>query len=156
MRIIDKIGPLTNPADRDHCIQYMTAVPLLKGTLTADDYEDEAAADPRIDALRTKMVVVEDQRYTREYLEPDKRSIANAVEVTFNDGTSTGKVEVEYPIGHRRRRKEGIPLLMSKFGSNIRTRLSEQSATSILETVSQTDSLYEMAVDDFLTLFVPE
>lgn len=156
MRIIDKSGPLTNPADRDHCIQYMTAVPLLKGTLTADDYEDEAAADPRIDALRSKMVVVEDQRYTREYLEPDKRSIANAVEVTFNDGTSTGKVEVEYPIGHRRRRKEGIPLLMSKFGSNIRTRLSEQSATSILETVSQADSLYEMAIDDFLTLFVPE
>ena len=155
IRIIDKSGPLTNPADRDHCIQYMTAVPLLRGALTADDYEDEAAADPRIDVLRSKMVVIEDPRYTREYLEPDKRSIANAVEVTFKDGTSTGKVEVEYPIGHRRRRDEGMPLLMSKFESNIRTRLPESSANRVLDAVARPDHLYEMAIDDFMTLFAP-
>jgi 2-methylcitrate dehydratase len=156
IRIIDKTGPLINPADRDHCLQYMTAVPLIKGTLTADDYEDEAAADPRIDALRSKMVVVEDPRYSREYLEPDKRSIANAVEVKFKDGTSTGKVEVEYPIGHRRRRSEGLPLLMSKFESNIRTRLTERSVIRILEIISRPESLYEMVIDEFVTLFLPE
>lgn len=154
IRIIDKTGPLTNPADRDHCIQYMTAVPLIKGALTADDYEDDAAADPRVDALRSKMIVVEDPRYTQEYLEPDKRSIANAVEVMFQDGTSTGKVEVEYPIGHRRRRAEGLPLLMSKFESNIRTRLTEPATTRILETIARRERLYDMAIDDFLELFV--
>lgn len=156
IRIIDKTGPLTNPADRDHCIQYMTAVPLIKGTLTADDYEDEVAADPRIDALRSKMVVVEEPRYTREYLEPDKRSIANAVEVSFNDGTSTRKIEVEYPIGHRRRRAEGIPLLADKFESNIRTRFTEPGVARIIETVARTENLYEMAIDDFLSLFVSD
>jgi 2-methylcitrate dehydratase len=110
IRIIDKTGPLHNPADRDHCLQYMTAIGLLFGGLNADHYEDETAKDPRVDALRSKMVVEEDPRYTREYLEPDKRSIANAVQVFFADDSATEKVEVEYPVGHRRRRAEGIPL----------------------------------------------
>ena len=124
MRIIKKEGPLTNPADRDHCLQYMVAVPLIKGELVADDYEDDAAADPRIDALRARMQVVENPRYTRDYLDPEKRSIANAVQVFFAGGESTREVAVEYPIGHRRRRDEGIPLLWSKFESNLRTRFS--------------------------------
>ena len=110
IRIISKSGPLYNPADRDHCLQYIVAVPLIFGTLTADHYEDAIARDARIDALREKMQVVEDPRYTCEYLDPDKRSIANAVQVFFKDGTATAKVEVEYPLGHRRRRAEGIPL----------------------------------------------
>jgi 2-methylcitrate dehydratase len=118
IRIISKTGPLYNPADRDHCIQYMTAIGLIYGELTADHYEDPVASDPRIDALRAKMEVVEDKRYSREYLEADKRSIANAVQVFFRDGTQTEKVEVEYPIGHRRRRQEAIPLLIEKFRRN--------------------------------------
>ncbi|MBY0229699.1 MAG: bifunctional 2-methylcitrate dehydratase/aconitate hydratase [Gemmataceae bacterium] len=115
VRIISKTGPLHNPADRDHSLQYITAIPLLFGRLVAEDYEDAVARDPRIDALRAKMVVSEDARYTREYLELDKRSIANAVQVFFKDGTSTPRVEIEYPVGHRRRRAEGIPLLIDKF-----------------------------------------
>src|SRR5439155_2629482 len=105
-RFIDKTGPLNNPADRDHCIQYMVAVPLIHGTLTAEHYEDEAARDPRIDALRQKMQVIENPRYSADYLDPDKRSIANAVQVFSADGTATPRVEVEYPVGHRRRRQE--------------------------------------------------
>ena len=112
IRIISKEGQLHNPADRDHCIQYMTAVGLLKGNLVAEDYEDDVASDPRIDLLRRKMVIEEDKRYSQEYLEADKRSIANAVQIFFEDGTSTEKIEVEYPLGHRRRREEGIPLLI--------------------------------------------
>src|SRR5207244_6170275 len=119
------------PADRDHCIQYSVAVPLIFGALTADHYEDKIARDPRIDALRDKMQVVEDARYTREYLEPDKRSIANAVQVFFKDGTKTDKVEVEYPLGHRRRRAEGIPLLVKKFHENVATRLSAAQLKAI-------------------------
>jgi 2-methylcitrate dehydratase len=114
IRIIDKSGPLHNPADRDHCLQYMTAIGLIFGELTADHYEDKVAQDPRIDALRGKMVVKEEPHYSRDYLDPDKRSIANAVQVFFRDGTSTAKVAVEYPLGHRRRRTEGIPLLLAK------------------------------------------
>jgi 2-methylcitrate dehydratase len=121
IRIISKDGPLHNPADRDHSLQYIVAVPLLFGRLTADDYEDAVASDPRIDALRAKMTVREDPRYTREYLELDKRSIANAVQVFYKDGTSTPRVEVEYPVGHRRRRAEGIPLLLEKFRANMAT-----------------------------------
>jgi 2-methylcitrate dehydratase len=121
-RIIDKSGPLHNPADRDHCIQYMTAVGLISGELTADSYEDATAADPRIDALRERSVVVEDERYSRDYLDPDKRSIANAVQVRFTDGSETERVEVEYPIGHRRRREEGVPLLERKLDANLATR----------------------------------
>ena len=115
IRIIDKSGPLHNPADRDHCIQYMTAVGLIFGELTADHYEDTIARDPRIDALRAKMICVEDSQYSKDYLDPQKRSIANAVQVFFKDGSSTEKVVVEYPIGHRRRRAEGMPLLVKKF-----------------------------------------
>ena len=109
IRIIDKKGPLDNPADRDHCIQYMVAVPLIHGRLTAADYEDSIARDPRIDALRDKMVCVEDKQFSKDYHDPDKRSIANAITVKFKDGTKTKEIVVEYPIGHRRRRKEGIP-----------------------------------------------
>ncbi|MBS0633725.1 MAG: bifunctional 2-methylcitrate dehydratase/aconitate hydratase [Verrucomicrobia bacterium] len=114
IRIIDKTGPLHNPADRDHCLQYMTAIGLLHGTLTAEHYEDHAAADPRIDALREKMTVAEDPQYSRDYLDPEKRSIANAVQVFFTDGSKTPRIEVHYPIGHRRRRAEGIPVLQQK------------------------------------------
>ena len=155
IRIIDKTGPLNNPADRDHCIQYMTAVPLIKGSLSADDYEDEAAADPRIDALRAKMVAVEDPRYTREYLEADKRSIANAVQVRFKDGSETDKAAVEYPIGHRRRRAEGIPLLMEKLDANLRTLFDDTRAEKILEAVGDAEKLAKTPVDSFVELFLP-
>ena len=155
MRIIKKEGPLTNPADRDHCLQYMVAVPLIKGELVADDYEDDAAADPRIDALRARMQVVENPRYTRDYLDPEKRSIANAVQVFFAGGESTRKVAVEYPIGHRRRRDEGIPLLWSKFESNLRTRLSRDRADTILPACRDSAALDEMPIDDFINLFAP-
>jgi 2-methylcitrate dehydratase len=156
IRIIDKTGPLNNPADRDHCIQYMTAVPLIKGLLTADDYEDHAAADPRIDVLRAQMVTVEDPRYTREYLEADKRSIANAVQVRFKDGSSTEKVAVEYPIGHRRRRAEGIPLLMEKFEANLRSRLPEKQVSAVLKATADPARLSAMPVDRFISLFVAD
>ena len=155
MRIIKKEGPLTNPADRDHCLQYMVAVPLIKGELVADDYEDDAAADPRIDALRARMQVVENPRYTRDYLDPEKRSIANAVQVFFTGGQSTREVAVEYPIGHRRRRDEGIPLLWSKFESNLRTRLSRDRADTILAACRDSAALDEMPIDDFINLFAP-
>lgn len=127
IRIISKVGPLANPADRDHCLQYMTAVPLIFGDLVAEHYEDAFhAAHPLIDRLREKMEIVEEPRYSREYLEADKRSIANAVEVFFDDGSSTGQVAVEYPLGHRRRRAEGIPLLQEKFKANLATRFPPQ------------------------------
>ena len=155
MRIIKKEGPLTNPADRDHCLQYMVAVPLIKGELVADDYEDDAAADPRIDALRARMNVVENPRYTRDYLDPEKRSIANAVQVFFTGGQSTREVAVEYPIGHRRRRDEGIPLLWSKFESNLRTRFSGDRADTILAACRDSAALDEMPIDDFIDLFAP-
>jgi 2-methylcitrate dehydratase len=154
IRIIDKKGPLHNPADRDHCIQYMTAIGLLFGTLTADHYEDATAKDPRIDALRAKMAVREDARYTREYLQPEKRSIANAVQVFFADGTATEKVEVEYPIGHRRRRAEGIPLLMKKFESNLATRFDSQRCESILQLFQDLERLDQLPVDEFVGSFV--
>lgn len=133
IRIISKTGPLHNPADRDHCLQYIVAVALLHGRLTADHYEDAVAADPRVDALRAKMTVQEDPRYTREYLELDKRSIANAVQVFFTDGTATPRIEVEYPLGHRRRRDEGIPLLIQKFRTNMATRFSPAQVEALTE-----------------------
>ncbi len=133
IRIISKVGPLANAADRDHCIQYMVAVPLLYGDLVAEHYEDAFhASHPLIDRLRDKMEVVEDPRYSREYLEPGKRSIANAVQVFFDDGTCTDKVAVEYPIGHRRRRADGIPLLVEKFKANLATRFPWQRCAEIL------------------------
>ena len=152
IRIISKTGELDNPADRDHCLQYMTAVGLLKGNLTADDYEDVAAADPRIDRLRSLMVVEEDERYSREYHEADKRSIANAVQVFFKDGSSTEKVAVEYPIGHRRRREEGIPVLIDKFEANLATRFPAQRTRRILELCQDADRLASTPVDEFLGL----
>ena len=131
-RIIDKTGPLANPADRDHCLQYMVAVPLLKGSLTAADYEDAVAANPRLDALRAKMEVRENKDYTRDYLDPAKRSIGNAVQVFFRDGTATQRMAVEYPVGHRRRRQEGVPLLLAKFEVAVRGHFSPAQATAIL------------------------
>jgi len=119
VRIIDKTGPLANPADRDHCIQYMVAVPLIFGRLGAGDYEDQVASDPRIDALRAKMLVRENTRFTEEYYAPDKRYIGNAVQVFFRDGTSSARVQVDFPIGHRKRRAEGMPLLVQKFESSV-------------------------------------
>jgi 2-methylcitrate dehydratase len=154
IRIIDKKGPLCNPADRDHCIQYMTAIGLLFGSLTADHYEDATAKDPRIDALRAKMTVREDARYTREYLEPEKRSIANAVQVFFADGTATEKVEIEYPIGHRRRRAEGIPLLVKKFEANVATRFDSERCERILQLFQDVRRLEQMPVNEFVGSFV--
>lgn len=133
VRIISKTGPLHNPADRDHSLQYIVAVGLLFGRLTADDYEDRIAADPRIDRLRSLMTVVEEPRYTRDYLDPDKRSIANAIQVVFGDGSQTERVEVEYPIGHRRRRAEAWPLLIEKFESNAATQLPTDRVASLRE-----------------------
>ncbi len=154
VRIIDKTGPLHNPADRDHCIQYMTAIGLIFGTLTADHYGDKIAGDPRIDRVRDKTVVVEEARYSRDYLDPDKRSIANAVQVFFNDGTCTDKVAVEYPIGHRRRRAEGIPLLVEKFRSNLASRLAPQWCRKILDLCLDLDTLQGTPVDQFTEMFV--
>ena len=154
IRIISKTGPLNNPADRDHCLQYMTAVGLLKGNLTADDYENEAAADPRIDRLRKVMVVEEDDRYSREYHEPDKRSIANAVQVFFKDGTGTEKVAVEYPVGHRRRRTEGIPLLIGKFENNLATRFPATQTQRILDLCMDGAALAKTPVNEFMDLMV--
>jgi 2-methylcitrate dehydratase len=154
IRIIDKAGPLHNPADRDHCLQYMTAIGLIFGELTADHYEDAVASDPRIDALRAKMVVQEDPRYTREYLEPDKRAIANAVQIFFRDGSKTEKIEVEYPVGHRRRRDEGIPLLVKKFQANATTCFPPRRVGKILAQLEDVKKLEQMAAHEFVELFI--
>jgi 2-methylcitrate dehydratase len=154
IRIIDKQGPLNNPADRDHCIQYMSAIGLMKGSLTAADYEDEAAADPRIDRLRARMNCVEDKGWTRDYLDPQKRSIANAIQVFFKDGTRTEKVAVEYPVGHRRRRKEGIPLLEAKFRTNLARRFAEKQRAAILEVCGDQKRLEATPVHEFVDLLV--
>jgi 2-methylcitrate dehydratase len=156
VRIIDKIGPLHNPADRDHCIQYMTAVGLIFGELTADHYQDPVARDRRIDKLRDKTVVVEDARYSRDYLDPDKRSIANSVQVFFKDGGCTDKITVEYPIGHRRRRAEGIPLLVEKFKANLASRLAPQSCKQIVDLSLDLERLQATAVDQFTDMFAVE
>jgi 2-methylcitrate dehydratase len=156
LRIISKTGPLHNPADRDHCLQYIVAIGLLYGSLTADHYEDETAADPRIDALRARMQVVEDPRYTREYLESDKRSIANAVQIFFKDGSATAKVEVEYPLGHRRRRAEGLPLLVRKFQDNVGTRFAPARAQAIVELFQDAAGLDAMRVDAFMEMWVDD
>jgi 2-methylcitrate dehydratase PrpD len=154
LRIIDKTGPLHNPADRDHCLQYMTAIGLIFGALTADHYEEATAADPRVDVLRAKMVVREDPRYTREYLEPDKRAIANAVRIFFRDGSATETVEVEYPVGHRRRRAEGIPLLVKKFQANAETCFPPERVEKILALFGDVKRLEQMAADEFVGHFV--
>jgi 2-methylcitrate dehydratase len=156
IRIISKSGPLHNPADRDHCLQYIVAVGLVYGALTADHYEDRIAADPRLDQLRAKMEVVEDPRYSREYLEPDKRSIANAVQVFFKDGSSTAKVEIEYPLGHRRRRAEGIPLLVKKFRQNLAARFSGARADAIADLLLDRAQLEGTPVPTFMDMMVAD
>ncbi len=152
-RIINKVGPLANPADRDHCIQYMVAVPLVFGRLCAEDYEDSVANDTRIDKLRDKMIVEVDERYTREYLESDKRSIANAVQIFYKDGSNSQKIEVEYPIGHKRRRNEGIPVLVSKFKRNIALKLSPKKCSIIEALCGNQKDLENTPFNEFSDLF---
>lgn len=154
IRIIDKKGPLHNPADRDHCLQYMVAIGLLFGELTADHYEDKVAQDPRIDALREKMVVAEDPQYSKDYLDPDKRSIANAIQIQFVDGSRTHKVECEYPIGHRRRRSEGLPKVIEKFEANLSTRFPKKRVEKIMEASLDFDRLAETPVQEYMSLYV--
>jgi 2-methylcitrate dehydratase len=154
IRIIDKTGPLANPADRDHCIQYMVAVPLIFGRLTAADYEDETAADPRIDALRAKVVCIEDAGFTADYHDPDKRSIANALTVEFGDGAKLDEVVVDYPIGHKRRRAEGIPRLVEKFKTNLARRFPEKQRQAILEASLDQTKLETMPVNEYVDLYV--
>ena len=154
IRIIDKKGPLNNPADRDHCIQYMIAVPLIFGRLTAADYEDEVARDPRIDALRDKMACVEDPQFTKDYHDPDKRSIANALTIEFADGSTFDEVVVEYPLGHRRRRAEGIPLLVEKFRTNLARRFPAKQQQAILDVSLDQAKLEAMPVNEYVDLYV--
>ena len=156
IRIISKEGILNNPADRDHCLQYMTAIGLLKGDLVAEDYEDDVASDPRVDQLREKMFIEEDNRYSQEYLEADKRSIANSIQIFFTDGSSTEKIEVEYPIGHRRRREQGIPLLVEKFERNLATQFSDQRCQEILSLCLDQGTLETTSVPEFMNLFIAE
>ncbi len=155
VRIIDKTGPLANPADRDHCLQYMVAVPLLLGRLTAEDYEDEIASDPRIDELRAKMVMSENPDFSRDYLDPDKRAIGNAVQVLFKDGSRTERVAVDYPIGHRRRRAEGIPELEAKFERNLATLFDTQQRAAIVAACADQAQLEALSVTEFMALWVP-
>ncbi|WP_025917491.1 bifunctional 2-methylcitrate dehydratase/aconitate hydratase [Herminiimonas sp. CN] len=154
LRIIDKKGPLDNPADRDHCIQYMVAMPLIFGRLTAADYEDDVAADPRIDALRDKIVCVEDPAFTADYHDPAKRSIANALTVEFNDGSKFAEVVVEYPIGHARRRADGIPLLEAKFKTNLARQFPAKQQKTILDVSLDQAALEAMPVHEYVDLYV--
>ncbi|HQR20467.1 MAG TPA: bifunctional 2-methylcitrate dehydratase/aconitate hydratase [Burkholderiaceae bacterium] len=154
IRIIDKQGPLANPADRDHCIQYMVAVPIIFGRLTAADYEDDVAADPRIDALRRKIQCFEDERYTRDYHDPDKRAIANSLAVEFNDGSRLKEVVVEYPIGHRRRRKEAMPLLVRKFRTHLARAFPVKQAAAILDLCLDPKRLGATPVNEFVDLMI--
>ena len=154
VRIIDKTGPLDNPADRDHCIQYMVAVPLVFGRLTAADYEDDVASDSRVDALRDKMRVKENGRFTRDYYDAGKRYIGNAVQVFFKDGTATARVEVEFPIGHRKRRQEGIPVLVSKFESSLAGKLATGQFDRLTDLCADQAGLEKTPVDDFMALLV--
>jgi 2-methylcitrate dehydratase PrpD len=154
IRIISKVGQLNNPADRDHCLQYMAAIGLIKGNLVAEDYEDDVASDPRVDAVREKMEIVEDDRYSREYHEPEKRSIANAIQVFFKDGSSTEKVAVEYPIGHRRRREEGIPVLEDKFHRALLTRFPAKRTDAIIALCADQAKLESTPVNEFVDMLV--
>jgi 2-methylcitrate dehydratase len=159
LRIIDKKGPLSNPADRDHCVQYMVAIPLLFGRLTAGDYEDEVAADPifgpRIDALRAKIECVEEPRFTADYHDPEKRAITNSLRVELSDGTVLEET-VEYPIGHRRRREEGMPLLVEKFKTNLRRRFDDAQQKRILDVSLDGERLEKMAVNEYVDLYVTQ
>jgi 2-methylcitrate dehydratase len=154
VRIIDKTGPLDNPADRDHCIQYMTAIAMIFGRLTAADYEDDVAGDPRIDLLREKMEVLENEAFTKDYFDPEKRYIGNAIQVFFNDGSATDRVVVDYPIGHRQRREEGIPELKKKFESSMAPKLKDSQWAKLNLICSDHASLAAMPVDDFMALLV--
>jgi 2-methylcitrate dehydratase len=154
LRIIDKKGPLKNPADRDHCIQYMTAIGLVFGALTVDHYEDEIASDPRIDALREKMICLENKQYSKDYLDPDKRSIANAVQIFFKDGSKSERIEVEYPLGHKRRRNEGLPLLKDKFSKNLSTNFDSEQIEKIESVFNDVEKFNSMPVNEFIDLFV--
>jgi 2-methylcitrate dehydratase len=156
IRIISKVGELNNPADRDHCLQYMVAIGLIKGNLVAEDYEDDVASDPRIDALREKMIINEDKRYSVEYHEADKRSIANKIQIHFNDGTSTDEIEVEYPIGHKRRREEGIPVLEKKFLNNLQITYTQDKCEEIYSLCTNQKKLENTSVTDFQELFAVE
>ena len=154
VRIIDKTGPLDNPADRDHCIQYMVAVPMIFGRLTAADYEDDVANDPRIDALREKMEVEENKQYTKDYFDPELRYIGNSVQVFFNDGTSTDRIEVNFPIGHRARREEGIPVLKKKFIDSVSPKLAAGQWSELDALCADRKKLADTDVDDFMALLV--
>ena len=154
IRIIDKSGPLNNPADRDHCLQYMTAIGLIFGALTADHYEDQVAADPRIDALRARMIVAEDKSYSKDYLDPEKRSIANAVQVFFKDGSKTERIEVHFPIGHRRRRAEGIPVLQQKAHDAFAAHYGKDKAAKLMSHFADRAKLEAMPVHEFVGAFV--
>lgn len=154
VRIISKEGPLNNPADRDHCLQYMIAIGLIFGELTAKHYEDEVAKDPRIDKLRSKMQVSENPEFTKNYYDPAKRSIGNSIQVFFRDGSKTEEVSIEYPIGHRRRRKEGIPLLKKKFTESIRAHFSSAQAEKIINICEDQNKLLQMPVQEFMAVWV--
>ena len=154
VRIIDKTGPLDNPADRDHCIQYMVAVPLIFGRLTAADYEDAVANDPRIDELRAKMTVTENPQYTKDYFDPELRYIGNSVQVFFKDGSSTDRIEVHFPIGHRERRAEGIPVLKQKFVDSVSPKLAANQWTKLAALCADREKLAATSVDDFMALLV--
>jgi 2-methylcitrate dehydratase len=154
MRIINKTGPLHNPADRDHCLQYMTAAGLVFGNLKAEYYENDVANDPRIDALREKMIVEEDLQFSKDYLDPNKRSIANALQIYFNDGTKTEKITVEYPIGHQRRREEGIPYLLQKFENNMKTHFSDPKTHELRNMFQNLPELEAMPVNHFMELLI--
>jgi 2-methylcitrate dehydratase len=154
VRIIDKTGPLDNPADRDHCIQYMAAIPMIFGRLTAADYEDEVARDPRVDALRDKMEVTENKQFTEDYFDPAKRYIGNAIQVFFRDGSKTERVAVDFPIGHRERRAEGIPVLKRKFEDSVSGKLAKGQWSELAALCTDRDRLAATAVDDFMALLV--
>ena len=154
VRIIDKTGPLANPADRDHCIQYMVAIPLLFGRLEASDYEDAVAADPRVDALRAKMQVKENAEFTKDYYDPQNRYIGNAVQVFFKDGSSSERVAVDFPIGHRKRRAEGMPVLVKKFESSVAAHFQPRQTESIKAMFADRKTLMAMPVSDFMAKLV--
>jgi 2-methylcitrate dehydratase len=154
VRIIDKTGPLANPADRDHCIQYMVAIPLIFGRLTAADYEDAVAADPRIDALRERMQVRENPTFTREYYAADKRYIGNAVQVFFHDGSATERVQVDFPIGHRKRRAEGMPVLVKKFVTSVEAHFGPKQAERIKALFVKPRQLDALPVNELMAAMV--
>ena len=154
IRIISKEGKLNNPADRDHCLQYMTAIGLIKGDLVAEDYEDSVANDPLVDSLREKMEIEEDLSFSKDYLDPSKRSIANSLQIFFKDGTCTDIEEVHYPIGHKNRRAEGIPILIKKFEKNLMTQFSEDRVKGIMSLFEDNEKLFNLPVREFVDLFV--